>query len=81
MNLIEQFTKERDEAFLSLDESKIRAYHRKWSGKELPSNMDVFWGAIHKAITGATGLPIDFRRKSKAYLDERGLRSLDDGDL
>lgn len=79
--IIKQFNKERNEAFLSLDEQKIREHQIKWSGTDLPKDMNVFWGAVHKAITGVTTLPIEFRRKSKAYLDEQGLQSLDDGDL
>ncbi len=78
---IEEFTKERDAAFMSLDEQTIRAYQRKWNQREMPSDMNVFWGSVHKAITGATTLPIEFRRKSKKWLDERHLRSLDDGEL
>lgn len=77
---ISRFNSERDAALLSLDEEKIRAMFRKWNGRELPEGK-VFWGAIHKAITGATNLPIEFRRKSKAWLESQGLRSFDDGDL
>jgi len=79
---IQQFIKERNEAFMSLDEQRIRDYMRKWNKSEMPTNMEVFWGAVHKAITGTGAtMPIEFRRKSKAYLDERGLKSLDDGEL
>jgi hypothetical protein len=66
---LKQFTRERNEAFLSLDEQKIRAFQRKWNGKEMPTDSKVFWGGVHKAITGVSrGLPIEFRRKSKAWL-------------
>lgn len=75
------FVAEGNAAMLSLDEAKIRAFVRKWHGHEWPPEPDIFWGAVHKAITGRASLPIEFRRKSKAYLDERGLRSFDDGDL
>lgn len=76
-----QFVAEGNAAMLSLDEQKIRAFVRKWNGKELPADPETFWGAIHKAITGRISLPIEFRRQSKAYLTARGLRSHDDGDL
>lgn len=79
--LLADFKRERNEALLSLDEQKLRAFHRKWNESELPDNPLVFWGAMHKAITGCLDLPIEFRRKSKAWLDERGFKSLDDGDL
>lgn len=78
---LKEFKRERSEAFQSLDEQKIRAYCRKWNGTEMPANIEVFWGSVHKAITGAMDLPIEFRRKSKAWLDARGFTSLDDGEL
>lgn len=76
-----EFNRERDEAFLSMDEQRIRAMFRKWNETEMPSHPVLFWGAVHKAVTGSINLPIEFRRKSKAWLTEHGLRSLDDGDL
>ena len=66
---------------MSLDEERIRAMFRKWNEREMPADPEVFWGAVHKAITGALNLPIELRRKSKTWLTEHGLRSLDDGDL
>jgi len=75
---IAEFNRECNEALLSMDEQRIRAMFRKWNESEMPSDPKVFWGAVHKAITGALKLPIEFRRKSKAWLAERGLSSLDD---
>ncbi|SRR6266542_946183 len=75
------FLRERNEALASLDETRIRNFFRKWNSKEMPSNLIVFWGSVHKAITGSTDLPFDLRLKSKQWLDERGFQSLDDGDL
>lgn len=81
-DILIQFNKERNEAFLTMDEDKIRAHQMKWNGTELPENKDVFWGSVHKAITGCgASLPLEFRKQSKAWLDKRGLKSLDDGDL
>lgn len=77
---IAAFNKERNEALLSMDEAKIRAMVKKWNGTEMPQG-EVFWGAVHKAITGAMSLPLEFRKKSKAWLDEHGLQSHDDGEL
>jgi len=77
---IAAFNKERNEALLSLEETKIRAMVKKWNGTEMPKG-EVFWGAVHKAITGASSLPIEFRKQSKQWLNERDLKSLDDGDL
>lgn len=81
---LQQFLNERNEALLSLDEAKIRAYMDKWSGPDYPLNKaspEVFWRAVHKAITGCISLPLEFRMKSKAWLDERGSNSMDDGEL
>lgn len=78
---LENFKRERNEALLSLDANRIRAMVRKWNGTEMPADPKVFWGAVHKAITGILGLPLDFRLKSKAWLTAHKLQSLDDGDL
>ncbi len=78
---IEQFKRERNEALLSLDVAKIRAYLLKWNGDTGPADEGVFMAGIHKAITGCKDLPPEHRRSSKAWLVERGLQSLDDGDL
>lgn len=78
---MEDFNRERNEALLSLDEYNIRAMVRKFNRKEMPMEPLIFWGSVHKAITGCTSLPIEFRRASKAWLDKQGLRSHDDGDL
>lgn len=77
---LEMFKLERNEALLSLDEGKIRAFHLNWNGKTIPQGK-VFWGSIHKAITGCLDLPLEFRKQSKKWLNENNLKSLDDGDL
>ena len=79
--LIEEFKKEQVEVLLSLDEAKIRAFVKKWNGTDMPKHPEAFWGAVHKSITGITSLPTEFRRKSKDWLEKRGWRSYDDGDL
>jgi hypothetical protein len=78
---LQRYVESRDAALLSLNEGRIRALYREATGTELPSNPLVFWGSVHKAITGCKDLPIEFRRESKRWLDEQGLYSLDDGDL
>lgn len=78
---LDLFVKETDAALLTLNEQKIRANHRKWSGQELPTNPFLFWGAILKAITGRASLPIEFRQQAKDWLSSLGLQSHDDGDL
>lgn len=36
---------------------------------------------LHKTITGVVTLPLEVRRRSKAWLDARSFTSFDDGDL
>ncbi len=81
MHSLEEFKTERNAALLSLDEEKIRAMVLKYNGTVMPSDPEIFWGSVHKAITGCTSLPIEFRRRSKEYLDKHGIHSHDDGDL
>ena len=76
-----QFLADRREALMSLDRDKILAYMKKYGVEFNSKSLTVFWIAIHKAITGATDLPLDFREKSKAWLTERGYESFDDGEL
>lgn len=77
---VKEFLADRHEAFLSLDEAVIRAYATKY-GATLPTDPDVFWVAVHKARTALTSLPMAERSKSKAWLLERGLASMDNGDI
>lgn len=78
-----EFVKDRDDALLSLDKEKILAYGRKWGVNELliPKQEENFWIAIHKARTAAKTLPMAARSESKQWLQERGFRSMDDGDV
>lgn len=78
---IEEFRRERNDALTSLDEKRIRIMVRKFNGTDMPIDPEVFWGAVHKAITGCLDLPVEFRRQSKTYLTIHGLQSHDDGDL
>ena len=78
---IQRFNAERNEALLTMDEARIRAFVRKWNRTDLPADPHIFWGAIHKAITGNGQLPLDFRRKSKEWLTQNGYQSHDDGEL
>lgn len=78
---IEQFYRIRNEALLSMDERKIREFWFRNTGHHGPEDSEVFWRAVHKARTGIPGLPLNERRKSKAWLEERGSETFDDGDL
>lgn len=78
---IAEFVKSLDEALLSMDEEKIRAHQRKFNGREMPENKEMFWVTVHKIVTGRSGLPREFRQKSKDFLKAGGWQSYDDGDL
>jgi hypothetical protein len=75
------FRRERNEALLSLDPVKLRAYLLKWNGDPGPSDQAVFMFGIDKAITACKDLPLEFRRAAKKRLEGVGMESLDDGDL
>ena len=75
-----EFLDARNSALLSLDESKIRAYAKKY-GATIPDEPEVFWRAVHKARTGITSLPMNERIKSRDWLREHGSESWDDGDI
>jgi hypothetical protein len=47
----------------------------------LHPNREIAEMAMHKAITACVDLDIELRRKSKRWLDARGLMSHDDGEL
>ena len=77
---LRRYNQSRNAALASLDEATIRTWAAEW-GVQMPRNELVFWGSVHKSITAITTLPLELRRKSKAWLDEHKLGSWDDGDL
>ena len=46
---MEDFIKEREEAFSSMNEKKIRAYCEKYK-IQLPEDDNIFWAGVHKVI-------------------------------
>lgn len=76
MNL-DQFIKERNEALVSLDETKIRAYAKKY-GAEVPEDPEIFWGGVHKAITALPNIPENIRERSEIWLKEHNSKSFGD---
>lgn len=72
-----QFVKDRDEALLSLDVEKLKAYAAKYNAKLAEPGSDLFWASIHKARTAANGIPEDAKQLSRDWLKERGLSSMD----
>jgi hypothetical protein len=79
---IAEFLKERNEALLSGDVGRCMAVYAKYNPDHPPpSCREVAEIMMHKAITCCTDLPIEYRRQSKLWLNQRGSTSLDDGDL
>jgi hypothetical protein len=46
-----------------------------------PPKDEVLEITMHKTITAAKSLPLAYRRRSKAWLSERGYQAWDDGEL
>lgn len=68
---LKQFVAERNEALLSLDKSKIERFAKKYD-IHLPTNDEVFWSGVHKAICNIPSIPFEVRQKSADYLFEHG---------
>jgi hypothetical protein len=77
---IATFIEERNRALATGDLDTVIAFLRTYSAKEF-SSRDVAEIAMHKAITGCADLDLAHRKKSKAWLLDRGYKSFDDGDL
>jgi hypothetical protein len=64
---LQQFVEDRNEALLSLDETKIREFGKKY---EIPMSDKpiVFWASIHKARMEVTSFSERVREKSRRWL-------------
>lgn len=71
MNM-QKFIRERNEALLSLDEQKIRAYMKKYGVYFGPKNETVWWAGVHKAILGISSITPEQRERSEKWLIEHG---------
>lgn len=78
---IEDFLRERNEAWFSFDKTKIDAYIEKYHVNmpraieeivEIPSEKAIYWGSICKAILALTDAPDSAKRPAKAILDLLG---------
>ena len=64
---MDQFIKDRDEAFSSSNEKKIRAYCKKYKIK-IPEDDEIFWAGVHKTICNLF-LNMDTKITMKQYND------------
>lgn len=71
---IKKFVKARNEALFSLDEKKIKAFMRKYTGikPEIIPSETVFWAIVYKSICNITDAPPELKVKAKAWLKEHG---------
>lgn len=77
---LQEFNEKRNKLLLAYDREGLRRFLRS---RKMPYPRDNLTMEItmHKSITAVLTLPKAFRQKSKDWLTERGLQSLDDGDL
>ena len=65
---IEQFNKDRDEAFINFVETdsleKVKAYCKKYN-KEMPKNTIIAEVGIYKAIQGCRDIPQEVKEKAR----------------
>jgi hypothetical protein len=80
VNEIKQYRAELDRVLLTGSPTKLKAFMRQHR-MLLPSSYAALEAAMHTAITASQTLPLEYRKQSKAWLDARGLHSLDDGEV
>ncbi len=68
---LDTFVSDRDNALLSLDEQKIRAFGLKYS-IPLSDNLIVFWASVYKSVLAMKNSPANIRRKAEDWLDSHG---------
>lgn len=72
---MKEFVKERDEALLSLDETKIRAFLRKYGMAYVPINKLAWWAGIHKSILCIRSATPEQVERSEKWLVKHGFRA------
>lgn len=71
LDLILQFTKERDEAVLTLDKDTIISFCQKYQ-VPIPKKELSFWAGIHKTICQIPSASPEQKKMSEAWLIEHG---------
>ena len=77
---LQQYLEQRNQVLLKGDLEGLRKF---LVAKKLPCprSKSMLEVTLHKSITAAMALPKEYRQRSKNWLTQRGLKSLDDGDL
>ena len=66
---MEDFIKERNDAFVSMDKDKILAYCKKYN-VHIPEDEEIFWAGVHKVVCNLFLLedsPISIKQYNKSY--------------
>lgn len=66
---MENFIKDRNNAFASMDENKIKNYCKKYN-VPIPEDEEIFWAGVHKAVCNLFLLedsPISMKQYIKSY--------------
>lgn len=70
---MKEFYRDRDEALLSLDEAKLRAYLAKYGERGPPAPAPLaFWAGCHKSILSLGIGTLEQRTKSREWLSDNG---------
>lgn len=77
---VDAFVKERNRVLSSGNIDTVLAWAKR-RGLPLPKDPLMQEAGMHKSITACEDLDIELRRKSKAWLIERGFKSFDDGHI
>lgn len=76
---VKKYRRELDTALLGGPDALL-AFMRE-RGVQDPSCREALEATFHKTVTASMTLPIEYRRQSKAWLDQHQMHSLDDGEL
>lgn len=66
-----KYAKERNSAFLSLNEKRIREFCKKWY-LPVPQNELAFWAGVHKVVYHTEAATAEQKASSAAWLKEHG---------
>ena len=82
--MLEEFMKEREEVFSSMDEKRIKEYCAKYE-ISIPEKKDVFWAGVHKTICNLflnpdTSITMEQYNNSYDWLKEHGYSAVIGGE-
>ena len=78
---VQEFNEERNAVLLTGDVEQFRAFGCRNGHKWETASHEILEISMHQARTAIVALPRSNRQESWRWLTERGLETLDDGDL